>query len=87
MVQHEEIVQSMESPEDWGDPFAEAEAMSRQDLNTWRDDADSIRQWMKTKEGELDDESDDEDIVGLKQQRKALTVSKKGVFQSVTFTK
>ena len=62
----------MQSPDDWDNPFAEFEGLSRQDLDTWRDDADGIRQWMKQKERVLDDESDDEDIVGLKQERKTV---------------
>lgn len=75
MVQQEVMVESMSAPNGWDDePFSEVEALSRQDLDSWRDDANGMRQWMKTKEGTLGDESDDEDIVGLKQERKQLTV-------------
>lgn len=72
MLQSEPELQS--SPDQWEDPFAEAEAESRERLGVWRDDADSVRRWIKQREPKLDNESDDEDLVGLKEQRKGLTV-------------
>jgi hypothetical protein len=73
VLQSESALES--SPDQWQDPVAEAEAESRERLGVWRDDADSVRQWIKQKEPKLDDESDDEDLVGLKEQRKGLTAS------------
>lgn len=73
MVQSEPTLES--SPDQWQDPFADAEAESRERLGVWRDDADSVRQWIKQREPKLDEESDDEDLVGLKAQRKGLTVT------------
>ncbi|XP_048577507.1 dystrophin isoform X2 [Nematostella vectensis] len=77
IISDEPLVEGALVDDQFSDPFADAENESRNKLATWRDNADEVRLWLKGQEFKIKPESEEEDIVGLKEQKKDLMMLEK----------
>ena len=57
------------------DPFAEAQERTHERVVEWREKVGGVNRWLNSHRSKLDDESDDEDLVGLREHLKLTEVS------------
>ena len=57
------------------DPFAEAQERTQERVVEWREKVGGVNTWLNSHRSKLDNESDDEDLVGLREHLKLTEVS------------